>query len=57
MDLPLRCILSNVGAMVSSVDISAVPMRYLLSDIAAWNIEVQCAVRCPISFVSFTAYS
>ena len=39
MDLPLRCILSNVGAMVSSVDISAVPMRYLLSDIAAWNIK------------------
>ena len=25
--------------MVSSVDVSTVPMRYLLSDIAAWNIK------------------
>ena len=39
MDLALRCVLSNVGAMVSSVDISTFPMRYLLLDTAAWNIK------------------
>ncbi|CAO3611948.1 unnamed protein product [Mucor hiemalis] len=40
LDLPLRCILRANSDVTStpSIDVSSIPMRYLLSDIVCWSI-------------------